>query len=119
MLCRLCQRNLAPSEFSKNKLKKFIKAQGKGKKGPVMGPVLGAVTIPVKIPRSVPAEPSVVSRPTTVALGGSEGFGVNDKQLFINNVPPNTLVCLVRWLIFSCHSESVALTHRSTKAWPA
>ena len=31
VLCRLCQRNLAPSEFSKNKLKKFRKAQGKGK----------------------------------------------------------------------------------------
>ena len=31
VLCRLCQLNLAPSEFSKNKLKKFRKAQGKGK----------------------------------------------------------------------------------------
>ena len=31
VLCRICQRNLAPSEFSKNKLKKFRKAQGKGK----------------------------------------------------------------------------------------
>ena len=31
VLCRICQRNLAPSKFSKNKLKKFRKAQGKGK----------------------------------------------------------------------------------------
>ena len=31
VLCRLCQLNLAPSKFSKNKLKKFRKAQGKGK----------------------------------------------------------------------------------------
>ena len=31
VLCRICQRNLAPSKFSNNKLKKFRKAQGKGK----------------------------------------------------------------------------------------
>ena len=31
VLCRICQRNLRPSKFSKIKLKKFRKAQGKGK----------------------------------------------------------------------------------------
>ena len=31
VFCRLCQQNRAPSKFSKKKLKKFRKAQGKGK----------------------------------------------------------------------------------------